>query len=440
VLPGGTTGERKPSEIGAGHQDDHGDDSEQQQKRLAVIIAIDLQARVARLNANAGRFHDGGSVASEDDREGRLQLRVGYAGTQARHGPHKPVEGIGDRTKQKLRMGGHGDVEVRDFTGDHSGKIARGNSDDCEGIGVEGKDLADNGGVEREVMLPPVVGNEHRTGGSGEIFLGIQGTTENRMDGQRREKIIGDHHTFGREGIVFDARGDVLKGLKAKDVRKFAGLLAETEERGMGERVRGDAVAIGDAQFGHRGHVYVGAGPGEHAEFLRVGNGKRAKEDGIDQREDGGARSDAEGEREDGDGSEARALAQLPKTIATIGDHGLQPVANPFFVDLVFHLSDPSEFDPRSPLGFVQGHASAEVFVGEHFDVGMNLLVEVFIMCMFKGLAGWVELRPLHEENPRPTRNTGYSWIGASVWAPGAGITACLRHASQRYIADFAVK
>ncbi len=73
------------------------------------------------------------------------------------------------------------------------------------------------------------------------------------------------------------------------------------------------------------------------------------------------------------------ALAELAETIAAIGEHGAEPVAKPFFANLFFHLFDPSKFDPRGTLCFLRRHACANVFFYQHFQVGMNLLVEVYI-------------------------------------------------------------
>jgi len=70
-------------------------------------------------------------------------------------------------------------------------------------------------------------------------------------------------------------------------------------------------------------------------------------------------------------------LAELAETIAAIGEHGAEPVAKPFFANLFFHLFDPSKFDPHGPLCFLRRHACANVFIGQHFQVGINLLVEV---------------------------------------------------------------
>jgi hypothetical protein len=38
-----------------------------------------------------------------------------------------------------------------------------------------------------------------------------------------------------------------------------------------------------------------------------------------------------------------------------------------------------AEFDPRGAFRFVRRHARANVFRNQHFEVGMNLLVEVYL-------------------------------------------------------------
>jgi hypothetical protein len=42
-------------------------------------------------------------------------------------------------------------------------------------------------------------------------------------------------------------------------------------------------------------------------------------------------------------------------------------------------LLDSAQFDPRGALRFVRRHARANVFLYQHFEVGMNLLVEVYL-------------------------------------------------------------
>ncbi|HMI54331.1 MAG TPA: hypothetical protein VK525_22680, partial [Candidatus Saccharimonadales bacterium] len=69
----------------------------------------------------------------------------------------------------------------------------------------------------------------------------------------------------------------------------------------------------------------------------------------------------------------------LPNPVAAIGDHRTQPTAEALLANPFFHLFDAAEFDACSALRFVSGDACAEVFIGEQFEVGMKLLVQVGI-------------------------------------------------------------
>jgi hypothetical protein len=69
----------------------------------------------------------------------------------------------------------------------------------------------------------------------------------------------------------------------------------------------------------------------------------------------------------------------LAEAVAAIGEHGAEPVAKPLFANLFFHLFDTAKFDPRGTLRFARRHARTNVFRYQHFEVGVNLLVEVYL-------------------------------------------------------------
>jgi hypothetical protein len=73
--------------------------------------------------------------------------------------------------------------------------------------------------------------------------------------------------------------------------------------------------------------------------------GKRIEKKVVDNAKHRGCRTDTEGEGKDGDGSETRVLAELSDTVATIGDHGVQPIASAFFANLLLHLFHAAKFD-----------------------------------------------------------------------------------------------
>ena len=57
----------------------------------------------------------------------------------------------------------------------------------------------------------------------------------------------------------------------------------------------------------------------------------------------------------------------------------MERIADAFFADLFFYLFDTAEFDACDTLGFARWHTRANVFLGQHFEVGMNLLVEIYL-------------------------------------------------------------
>jgi hypothetical protein len=94
---------------------------------------------------------------------------------------------------------------------------------------------------------------------------------------------------------------------------------------------------------------------------------------------DGGIRADAKGKGENGYGGETWAPAKLSDSIAAIGDYGVKPIANPFFANQFFYLFDAAKLNPRGTLCFFGRHARTNVFLNQHFEVGMNFLVEICI-------------------------------------------------------------
>src|SRR5439155_17855029 len=93
--------------------------------------------------------------------------------------------------------------------------------------------------------------------------------------------------------------------------------------------------------------------------------------------ENRGICSDAEGQCGDGDGGEAGVFAKLSKAVAGIRNDRGDPITNPCFANLFFHLFDAAKFDPRSPFCFLRRHPRTNVFLDQHFKMRMNLLVEV---------------------------------------------------------------
>jgi hypothetical protein len=69
----------------------------------------------------------------------------------------------------------------------------------------------------------------------------------------------------------------------------------------------------------------------------------------------------------------------LPKSEAAIGNYGTEPIADPFFADLFLHLLDALEFDSCGTLRFFRWYACANVFISQHFQVGLKFPAEICI-------------------------------------------------------------
>lgn len=84
------------------------------------------------------------------------------------------------------------------------------------------------------------------------------------------------------------------------------------------------------------------------------------------------AGTDAEGEDEDRDGCEAGILAELSKTVAEIGDHGVKPIANTAFANLFFHLFDamtmPEDYETRLTEMFPGIFKQLRLFAADPYD------------------------------------------------------------------------
>src|SRR6266446_1458296 len=91
-------------------------------------------------------------------------------------------------------------------------------------------------------------------------------------------------------------------------------------------------------KFGGDGVVGLGVlriGFPDHHQAAWIVVRKRAKKNGVDDREDCGVRADAEGESQDGDGGEAGAALQHAERVTEIASSDVQP-ANDVGVASVF--------------------------------------------------------------------------------------------------------
>ena len=102
----------------------------------------------------------------------------------------------------------------------------------------------------------------------------------------------------------------------------------------------------------------------------------------INDTENGRVRPDAERKRKYGDSSEAGSLPQRAEGVARVlqecFDHGQ---ALEFAVGL-FQLCEASQAHASGALGFMWRHASPDIFVREHFETDLKLILEVLTYAM----------------------------------------------------------
>ena len=99
----------------------------------------------------------------------------------------------------------------------------------------------------------------------------------------------------------------------------------------------------------------------------------------VSKTENGSVCSDADRERKQGSEGKGRRFAELAESETAIGEHRTKPVTQALFADLFFNLFDAAEFDAGGALRFVLRHACAQIFFFQHFDVRMDLAVQVGI-------------------------------------------------------------
>jgi hypothetical protein len=213
---------------------------------------------------------------------------------------------------------------------------------------------SEDGGVAAEALLPESVAQDDVIILTGEIFSWKKCSAGSGTCAKEREKLGGD--VCACEADWFALAGKV-----------------EFVAFGIGGDMHGaELISHGDECAARVGAI-------DADELLGMRVGQRDEKNSIHETENGGVRADAERESESSDGSEAGVFAELSKTIATIADHRTEPIASPFLANLFFHLFDTAKFDSRGALRFVRRHARANVFRYQHFEVGMNLLVKVYL-------------------------------------------------------------
>ena len=188
----------------------------------------------------------------------------------------------------------------------------------------------------RSEILPPVSVAD-KNGGAGSFFrvVGAEIPPEDRLNTEDLQKVRRDGCNRRARGLRTSRNGrDVVAVLRNR--LEAAALIAKIIEVRVCNARR--PALRGDLEDGH--------------DPVRIRVRQRPQQHAVYDTENCGGRADTESQGKESNNCEAGVLAKLPETVAAIGDHGAEPIANPFFANLFFHLFDAAKFDPRSALRF----------------------------------------------------------------------------------------
>ena len=130
-----------------------------------------------------------------------------------------------------------------------------------------------------------------------------------------------------------------------------------------------------------------------------IADGQIAKEQRIDEAEDGGVGADGERQRGDRDRGEQWRADERARGVANIADEVFQPGQPALIAALLHRLRDAARLQPRLSQRLVVRQAAPLQLVGEHFHMEPELLFHVGV---FRRLA---ERAP---EPPQPCANRGH--------------------------------
>jgi hypothetical protein len=193
---------------------------------------------------------------------------------------------------------GEGKEEVWGIEEIGTAEAVLGDAEDREGLAVEEDLFVDDGRVGAEAALPEVVGeDDDGVGVDGLVIGGEDGTAEGGTEAEGFEPVAGDEG--GGDDLAAVACGEAGRAAElGSEAVEGGGVLAELAEHGVGEGPVGPGFAL------------AGTGELELDEAMRVGEGERAKEELIEEGEDGGVGTDADGQGKDGDDGKYGVLTE----------------------------------------------------------------------------------------------------------------------------------
>ncbi len=373
--PGCAEGETKPEFVGAasgaykkqvgevhaGDQEDEGDGAHQHvQQGTGVADGFVFQGPEIAVHVEVG---DAG-IAGLDDSHDSIDIDLGLgsvdAGFQAGDEAVVVVLAFGVLFN---RGEAHGNPEV--VMAQPAGlewklEGLRHDANDGVGAAVEVDLLAEDVGVGLEA-LPPEGGADYRYRGGVFVLLLGEGAAEDGVDSEDGKKRGG--HAFGGGVKGGSGAGNVVAGA---DVAAGSG-------KGLAFTLEDEDVGGGDAEV-----VRVFGDEFMHAdEAAGIGEGQRAQQDGLHDREDRGRGADSHGKGEDRGCGEGRRLAQLAQAVAQVHCCGFEKGKAALAAVGFLCLGDAAEAAQGCSAGLTAGQAAPHVLFDGQVEMGAQLFVQV---------------------------------------------------------------
>ena len=298
-----------------------------------------------------------------------------HAGGEARPHRHRVVvphlELLVDRERHPHLEVGLQEVEA-----------ARQHPDDRERLAVDEERLADDARVAAVAALPQPVGQDDDPVPARHLLLGQEGAAHGRPHAEHREERR-------RDADAADLLGDSIAAHRPRhrvepvappdDVVERPALRAPVEEVA---RRRRDVVVHRPAL--RRVHV------ADAHEAIDVRERRRAEEEVVGDREDGGGRADPEGEGQHRDEREAGVPPRAAQRVADVADEVLQGPGAARIPHRLLDGVDAAQARARPAPRLARVHARAQVLLGFHLQVESQLVLRLGV------------LAPAAEEAPQP--------------------------------------
>ena len=361
AAPGPASGEEQIANVGAGDEQNETYRAEEDRERSAGVAE---QILFERGGVDAPAVVDlgiGGGEAVGDS--GEFELRAGHICVRfhAREDGVGVVAAIGElvfcRKKRDPEFGVCGETE----------QGLRGhNPDDAVGLAVERDGSADGVRIGGEIFTPEFVAKDD--GAIAGLHVGRgEGAAVERTDSEQREEIFGHLRGFESLGLGVSGSGELFRRILRNGDR--------------GNR-SGGVAEIGDVRERQAeiGKIEECAASGNVDEFVGMREWERAKENGIDDGEDGGVGADAESESEDSDGGESRGFSEEAQGETRVVEERFEDRDGLLVADELLGLFEPAEFEESEAAGFLRRKTLTEIVIDVELEVGGELGVEVAVV------------------------------------------------------------